>query len=68
MIPVEGHKGLFRDENSNAILNCNDYEYNQYLKEKENRLNEKQEINSLKEEVKELKSILLKFINDNTQT
>jgi len=68
MIPVEGHKGLFRDENSNAILNCNDYEYSHYLKEKENRIKEKQEINSLKEEIKELKSILLNFINDKTQT
>ncbi len=27
MIPVEGHKGLYRDGKSNAIVNCNDYEY-----------------------------------------
>ena len=29
MIPVEGHKNLYRDENSGAILNTDSSGYNQ---------------------------------------
>jgi len=39
MIPVEGHRNLFRDEKSNAIVNCNDYEYQEYLKIKNKKIN-----------------------------
>lgn len=62
MIPVEGHKGLFRDEKSNAILNCNNYEYEEYLKIKNNIINEKNEIDDLKNEIKEIKILLKKLI------
>lgn len=62
MIPVEGHKGLFRDENSNAIVNCNDYEYQEYLKLKSQSIDEKNEIDSLKNELDEIKSLLLKLL------
>jgi len=48
MIPVEGHKGLYRDEKSNAIVNCNDYEYQEYLRVKNSSLEEKNEIENLK--------------------
>ena len=34
MIPVEGDKNLFRDENSGAIVNCDTTGYTQYLKMK----------------------------------
>ena len=50
MIPVEGHKGLYRDEKSNAIVNCNDYEYQEYLRVKNSTLDEKGEIENLKTE------------------
>lgn len=62
MIPVEGHKGLFRDENSNAIVNCNDYEYQEYLKLKSQSIHEKNEIDSLKNELDEIKSLLIKLL------
>ena len=31
MIQVEGHKNLFRDENSNAIINTDQAAYNDYI-------------------------------------
>ena len=31
MIQVEGHKNLFRDENSNAIVNTDRAAYNDYI-------------------------------------
>ena len=32
MLPVEGHKNLFRDEDSNAIINQNQSEFDKFLK------------------------------------
>ena len=64
MIPVEGHKGLYRDEKSNAIVNCNDYEYQEYLRVKNSTLDEKDEIQNLKTELSEIKLLLAKLIEN----
>jgi hypothetical protein len=64
MIPVEGHKGLYRDEKSNAIVNCNDYEYQEYLRVKNSSLDEKSEIENLKTELTEIKSLLSKLLEN----
>jgi hypothetical protein len=64
MIPVEGHRGLYRDENSNAIVNCNDYEYQEYLRAKNSSLDEKSEIQNLKTELTEIKSLLTKLLEN----
>jgi hypothetical protein len=64
MIPVEGHKGLYRDEKSNAIVNCNDYEYQEYLRAKNSTLDEKGEIENLKTELTEIKSLLTKLLEN----
>jgi hypothetical protein len=64
MIPVKDHKGLFRDEKTNAILNCNDYEYEEYLKTKNKIINEKNEIDELKNEIKDLKDLLNQLIKN----
>ena len=66
MIPVEGHKGLYRDEKSNAIVNCNDYEYQEYLRSKNSSLEEKNEIENLKTELTEIKSLLAKLLENKT--
>lgn len=61
MIPVEGHRGLYRDEKSNAIINCNDYEYQEYLKAKKSSIEEKNEFKNLKRELDEIKLLLIKL-------
>ncbi len=66
MIPVEGHKGLYRDEKSNAIVNCNDYEYQEYLRVKNSTLDEKSEIKNLKTELSEIKLLLTKLLENKT--
>ena len=66
MIPVEGHKGLYRDEKSNAIINCNDYEYQEYLRAKNSSLDEKTEIQNLKSELNDIKLLLTKLIENKT--
>ena len=32
MIRVEGHKNLYRDENTGAIVNCDDVAYENYVR------------------------------------
>ena len=63
MIPIEGHKNLYRDENTGAILNTDNIEYNNYLKLKNEKLKQKNEIDNLKKELSEIKSLLKELIN-----
>lgn len=63
MIPVEGYKGLYRDQKTNAILNTNDNEYVEYINLKNSKLKEKTEIETIKEEINEIKSLLLDLLN-----
>lgn len=58
MIPVEGHKNLFRDEKTNAILNCNEIQYQEYLRIKNTKINEKDELDKIRTELDEIKSLL----------
>ena len=58
MIPVEGHKNLFRDEKTGAIINTDTSGYNNYMSDKR-RISDKQaEIDSMKDEIETLKSML----------
>ena len=63
MIRVEGHKNLYRDEKSGAIINYDSNGYVQYKKMKSLRLTEKSEIQSLRAELDEIKSLLAELIN-----
>jgi len=63
MIPIEGHKNLYRDENTGAILNADNIEYNNYLKLRDEKLKQKNEIDNLKKELTEIKSLLKELIN-----
>jgi len=64
MIPVEGHKGLYRDEETGAIVNCDINEYNRYIALKNQRINQKKEIENLKNELSDIKDLLHKLINE----
>ena len=57
-IKVKDSNSLYRDEESGAILNCNDSAYNNYLKMKQNKLNEVSEMDKLKDDVDELKDMM----------
>ncbi len=62
MIPVKGHKHLFRDERSGAIVNTDTQGYLQYKKLQERKNNQESEIQRLRNEVDELKSLLTELI------
>ena len=54
MIPVEGHKHLYRDEKSGAIINCDNLGYSQY---KQSRI-QREEIDNMKKDIEEIKNLL----------
>ena len=58
MIPVEGHKNLYRDDNTNAILNKDKIGYENYIRMRNKNKDREIEMKSMKEEIKELKSLL----------
>ena len=58
MIRVEGHKNLYRDENSGAIINTDSHGYSQYKKSRNIRLTQKEEIDSMKKDIEEIKNLL----------
>lgn len=63
MIPVEGEKNLYRDENSGAIINCDTFGYSQYLKMKNEKQKQREEIEKIKDDISEIKNLLKEFIN-----
>jgi len=58
MIPVEGHKNLFRDKDTGAILNNDNNAYQSYLKDKKRNAIKREEFDAMKNELEELKSLL----------
>ncbi len=62
MIRVEGHKNLYRND-TGAIVNTDTIEYNQYLRLKDRRQSEKNELNRLRSEIDEIKLMLKELKN-----
>jgi hypothetical protein len=63
MIPVEGHKHLYRDENSGAIVNCDTIGYSQYVKMKSEKQKQKEELDQIKIDIEEIKFLLREIIH-----
>ncbi len=57
-VKVKDSNSLYRDEESGAILNCNDSAYDSYLRLKEKKLKESAEMDKLKDDVDELKDMM----------
>lgn len=57
-IPVEGQRGLYRDLKTNAIINRNNLDYENYLKQKESQEMRKMKIAKLECDVNEIKNDL----------
>lgn len=55
---VKDDKNLYRDESSNAIINTNLEEYNNYISLRNRRENERKKINSIENEINTMKSDL----------
>ena len=58
MIPVEGHKNLFRDEETGAIVNMDTAGYSTYMSNKRRNSDKQAELDEMKSEIETLKSML----------
>jgi len=63
MIPVEGHKNFYRDEQSGAIINHDRQGYAQYLKIKNKKKLDKEELDRLRSDIDEIKLMLKEVLN-----
>tara|TARA_Y100000817_G_C16555038_1_gene410548 strand:- start:330 stop:554 length:225 start_codon:yes stop_codon:yes gene_type:complete len=69
---IDGNKDLARDPQTNAVVNVNDSDYNQYIsvrraKNQKDKVidNLEGELNDLKSEMNEIKSLLKELVNGN---
>ena len=58
MIQVEGHKNLFRDENTNAIISMDKAGYQDYINSRRINSDKQAELDAMKNEIETLKSML----------
>ena len=61
MIKVEGHSDLVRDEKTGAIINTDSSGYAAYMKAKSKKALEKEELDTMKKEISEIKEMLAKI-------
>ena len=66
MIPVEGNKNLFRDETTGAIVNMDSNGYFNYVNSKNRKLSERKELDNMKKDIDEIKSLLHELVNRKT--
>ena len=62
-IKVEGHSHLVRDEESHAIINTDGEQYRLTMRRRQIMRTQRDEINSLKEDMEEIKSLLKGLVN-----
>ncbi len=55
-LKVEGHANLYRDPNTNSIINVNMSEYQEYISRKNIKNNEHQKVQTIEEEVYNIKN------------
>ena len=58
MIPVKGHKNLFRDESTNAIISTDAAAYQDYLNTRRINSDKQAELDAMKSEIETLKLML----------
>lgn len=63
MIKVEGHPNLYRDEISGAIINCDSTAYNQYVNSISKQELRKKELDEMRKDIDEIKSLLKELLN-----
>ncbi len=66
MIRVEGQKNLFRDEKSGAIIDMDNRAYANYMANKNRKLDEKAELDEMKKDIDEIKTLLKQLTNQIT--
>ena len=63
LIQVENEQNLFRDRETGAILNTDSTGYAQYMRMKKRRQTEREELDTIKDDIEEIKSLLREIAN-----
>jgi hypothetical protein len=63
LIQVENEQNLFRDRETGAILNTDSAGYAQYMRMKKRRQTEREELDTIKDDIEEIKSLLREIAN-----
>lgn len=58
LIKVKDHPHLYRDEDTGAIVNCNNTAYDRYMNKVKRKKFEREELDSMKKDIEEIKSLL----------
>jgi|TARA_B100000035_G_scaffold275816_1_gene253040 hypothetical protein len=62
---VKDHPHLYRDEDTGAILNYDTVGYNQRLRKIERQKSQKEELDEMKKDIDEIKTLLKEFLQNN---
>ena len=62
LIKVKQHPHLYRDEDTGAIVNCDNIAYDRYMSKVKRKNLEKEELNNLKKDIEEIKNLLKDFL------
>ena len=72
LVKVKDHQNLMRDPTSNGIMNTNKSEYDEYIarrdaaeKSKNSEVTMKEDLDNLKGEINEIKSLLKELVHGN---
>jgi hypothetical protein len=62
LIKVKDNPHLYRDEDTGAIVNCDDIAYERYKNRVKRKNSEKEELNNMKKDIEEIKNLLKDFL------
>jgi len=63
LIKVKDHPHLYRDEDTGAIINYDTLGYNRRIQRIESQKSQKEELDNMKKDIEEIKSLLKDFLN-----
>ena len=65
LIKVKDHDGFYKDTSSGAIVNKNNSGYQQYVQNREKLLSDKERLDSIENDINDIKTLLIKFLESN---
>lgn len=63
LVQVKDHPHLYRDEDTGAIINYDTLGYNRRIQKIESQKSQKEELDNMKKDIEEIKSLLKDFLN-----
>ena len=67
LVKIKDHDGFYKDTSSGAIVNKDNSGYQQYIENRERLLSDKERLDSIENDINDIKSHLLKVLESNGQ-